>query len=103
MRRLEEKNIKSKAIEAFNNFLNGKTIDEKKYSWSRSVNKGIVEFYLYDHSMYDNWGVVDKTRKELVLDGEEENKIIHLLTIYVDRFTGETFVKRVAKKMPWED
>ncbi len=103
MKRLDEKTIKSKAVEALRAFIAEKTIDEDKYHWELCANKTEVEFYLYDHSMYDDWGVVDKTRKELVLDGEEENKTIHLLTIYVDKFTGETFVERVAKKMPWED
>ena len=103
MKKLDEKTIESKAMKSFKNFLSGKTIDWNQYQWGETVHKRIVEFRLFDHSMYDDWGVVDKTRKELVLDGEEENKIIHLLTIYVDKFTGETFVERVAKKMPWED
>ncbi len=103
MKKHDEKTIESKAMEAFNGFIAGKAIDKTKFHWNQIGNKEVEGFRLYDHSMYNDWGVVDKTRKELVLDGEEENKTIHLLTIYVDKFTGETFVERVAKKMPWED
>lgn len=102
MKKLQNEIIVKKAVSAFKEFVGEMDVDKmiKNFHWGRTIDKFTYEFWLYDHSMYPEWGAV--TGKIEIDDRPEKLKSKHILTIYVDRYNGNTFVRRMVKELPWE-